>query len=53
MSTPDLTSDEVAQIAEEMRQRRHDCDLGEAMNANDKLMDAPWDLDRTRFEREA
>jgi hypothetical protein len=29
------------------------CDVDEAMDANNKLMDAPWDLDRSRFEREA
>jgi hypothetical protein len=48
-----LTEREVAKIAEEFRKKGQDCDLGEAMDANDRLMDAPWDLDRSRFEREA
>jgi hypothetical protein len=28
-------------------------DVDDVMDTNDKLMDAPWDLNRTRFEREA
>jgi hypothetical protein len=50
----DLTAQEVADIAKEMRQLGHDCDKAEALHDSaNQDVDVPWDLDRTRFEREA
>jgi hypothetical protein len=47
MEDGDLTEDEVAQMAEEMRQRGRDCDAAESRcEAEQETVDGPWDMER-------
>jgi hypothetical protein len=51
LENEDLTEDEVAEMAEQMRSREAETDGSDQyFEHRHKTDDGPWDLDRSRFE---